>query len=114
MNIIVIGAGAMGSIYGGRLSQENSVTLVDTNASLVDKIGKDGIVLEENGEALGGKAVRRQIEMVFSHGDISRKALMLISCSSIQSGHGRSLPILSIPPQATRRMRASPLRARSS
>lgn len=50
MNIIVIGAGAMGSIYGGRLSQENSVTLVDTNASLVEKIGKDGIVLEENGE----------------------------------------------------------------
>ncbi len=35
-------------------------------------------ILEENGEALGGKAVRKQIEMVFSHGDISRKALMLI------------------------------------
>ena len=49
MRIAVIGAGAMGSIYGGRLSAENDVTLVDTNAALAEKIIKDGIVLEENG-----------------------------------------------------------------
>ena len=32
MRIAVIGAGAMGSIYGGHLSQHNDVLLVDTNA----------------------------------------------------------------------------------
>lgn len=49
MNILVIGAGAMGSIYGGRLSKDNNVTLVDTNAALIEKIRKDGIILEEGG-----------------------------------------------------------------
>ena len=49
MRIIVVGAGAMGSIYGGRLSQHNEVTLIDTNTSLVEKIARDGIILEEGG-----------------------------------------------------------------
>ena len=49
MRIIVVGAGAMGSIYGGRLSQNNSVLLIDTNTALVDKVSKDGIILEEGG-----------------------------------------------------------------
>lgn len=50
MNIVVIGAGAMGSIYGGRLSQWNEVTLVDTNEALVEKVSRDGVTLEEGGE----------------------------------------------------------------
>ena len=33
MRIAVIGAGAMGSIYGGHLSLKNEVYLVDTNAA---------------------------------------------------------------------------------
>ena len=49
MKIIVIGAGAMGSIYGGRLSVHNDVYLVDTNEALVDKINKEGLTLEEEG-----------------------------------------------------------------
>ena len=49
MRIIVVGAGAMGSIYGGRLSQHNDVTLIDTNIALVGKIADDGIILEESG-----------------------------------------------------------------
>lgn len=50
MNIVVIGAGAMGSIYGGRLSQGNDVTLVDTNEALVKKVSEEGVILEEKGE----------------------------------------------------------------
>ncbi len=50
MKIIVIGAGAMGSIYGGHLSLCNDVTLIDTNTALVEKINQDGLILEENGE----------------------------------------------------------------
>lgn len=50
MKIAVIGAGAMGSIYGGHLSKNNEVYLVDTNAALIDKIQKDGLVLLEDGQ----------------------------------------------------------------
>ncbi|MBQ7486642.1 MAG: ketopantoate reductase family protein [Clostridia bacterium] len=50
MRIAVIGAGAMGSIYGGHLAQHNEVYLVDTNADVVRNINENGIVLEENGE----------------------------------------------------------------
>ena len=50
MKIAVIGAGAMGSIYGGHLSLENEVYLVDTNADVVRNINENGIALEEGGE----------------------------------------------------------------
>jgi len=50
MKIAVIGAGAMGSIYGGHLSQHNEVYLLDTNQSIVDKINQDGVILQENGD----------------------------------------------------------------
>ena len=43
MRIAVIGAGAMGSIYGGHLSLENEVYLVDTNADVVRTINEKGI-----------------------------------------------------------------------
>lgn len=50
MKIIVIGAGAMGSIYGGRLSSRNEVTLIDMNDTLIEHVKSNGVVLEENGE----------------------------------------------------------------
>ena len=50
MKIAVIGAGAMGSIYGGRLSLHNEVCLVDTNQEVVEHIQSQGILLEENGQ----------------------------------------------------------------
>ena len=50
MKIAVIGAGAMGSIYGGHLSLKNEVYLVDTNADVVRTINENGITLEEGGE----------------------------------------------------------------
>ncbi len=50
MRIAVIGAGAMGSIYGGHLALQNEVYLVDTNPKVVETINAQGIRLEENGE----------------------------------------------------------------
>lgn len=50
MRIAVIGAGAMGSIYGGHLSQHNDVYLVDTNQAIVDHINKNGLIVQENGQ----------------------------------------------------------------
>lgn len=49
MKIVVIGAGAMGSIYGGHLSSNNEVYLVDTNQAVVDQINKDGLKIDEDG-----------------------------------------------------------------
>lgn len=49
MRIAVIGAGAMGSIYGGHLSLHNDVYLVDTNQAIVDHINKNGLIVQENG-----------------------------------------------------------------
>lgn len=49
MKIVVIGAGAMGSIYGGHLSLNNEVYLVDTNQAVVDKINAEGLKIDEDG-----------------------------------------------------------------
>lgn len=49
MRIAVIGAGAMGSIYGGHLSLHNTVYLVDTNQAVVDHINQNGLTLQEDG-----------------------------------------------------------------
>ena len=48
MKIAVLGAGAMGSIYGGHLSQKNEVYMIDKKQVLVDKINADGLKLFEN------------------------------------------------------------------
>lgn len=50
MKIAVIGAGAMGSIYGCHLSLNHEVYMVDTSASVVEHIKQEGIRLSENGE----------------------------------------------------------------
>ena len=50
MKIAVIGAGAMGSIYGGHLSLQNEVWLVDTNQETVEHIQKNGLILQEEGQ----------------------------------------------------------------
>ncbi|MDO4804344.1 MAG: ketopantoate reductase family protein [Lachnospiraceae bacterium] len=49
MRIAVIGAGAMGSIYGGHLSLNNEVYLVDTNPNVVAAVNENGLMLEEKG-----------------------------------------------------------------
>ena len=50
MKIAVIGAGAIGSIYGGHLSLQNEVWLVDTNQETVEHIQKNGLILQEEGQ----------------------------------------------------------------
>lgn len=51
MKIAVIGAGAMGSIYGGKLSQHNTVYLIEKNEEVVSFVREHGLTLhEENSE----------------------------------------------------------------
>ncbi|SCP99443.1 ketopantoate reductase family protein [Anaerobium acetethylicum] len=47
MKIVVIGSGAMGSLYGGYLSQKNEVYLIDTDSEKVEAINKNGIMIKE-------------------------------------------------------------------
>ncbi len=50
MKIAVIGAGAMGCLYGAYLSQCNDVTMIDINPENADLINKQGLtVIEEDG-----------------------------------------------------------------
>lgn len=47
MKVAVIGAGAMGSLYGGYLSRGNDVLLVDVNRTQVDTINENGLRIHE-------------------------------------------------------------------
>ena len=47
MRIAVIGAGAMGALYGGYLSRNNDVILVDVNQTQVDTINSQGLRIHE-------------------------------------------------------------------
>jgi 2-dehydropantoate 2-reductase len=47
MKIAILGSGAMGVLFGGYLSKENDVVLIDKDRTKVDKINRDGIRIEE-------------------------------------------------------------------
>ncbi|MEW5817230.1 MAG: 2-dehydropantoate 2-reductase, partial [Spirochaetota bacterium] len=48
MKIAIIGSGAMGSLYGGRLAiSGNEVVLYDINREHVEKVNRDGLWIEE-------------------------------------------------------------------
>lgn len=51
MKVAVIGAGAMGSIYGAHLSLYNEVYMIDTLKDVVDYINEKGITLEEDNKS---------------------------------------------------------------
>ena len=49
MRIAVIGPGAMGSIYGGKLSLRNEVLLVGRNTAQAEHINANGLLVDEDG-----------------------------------------------------------------
>jgi len=53
MKIVVLGSGAMGSLFGGYLSRNNSVWVVDLDKTKVDAINTQGVrILEKNGDVV--------------------------------------------------------------
>ncbi|MGI6703571.1 MAG: ketopantoate reductase family protein [Clostridia bacterium] len=48
MKISVIGSGAMGSLYGGYLSQKNEVYLLDVWEEHINTINNKGLIIDEN------------------------------------------------------------------
>ncbi|HOG02075.1 MAG: 2-dehydropantoate 2-reductase [Firmicutes bacterium ADurb.Bin248] len=47
MRISILGAGAMGMLFGGYLSQRNDVWLIDVNKDRITKINSDGVAVRE-------------------------------------------------------------------
>lgn len=47
MKIAVLGAGAMGGLFGAYLSRNNDATVVDVNTAVVDKINGEGLEVRE-------------------------------------------------------------------
>lgn len=47
MRVVVLGAGAMGMLFGGYLSAQNDVTLIDVDANKVSQINEQGITIQE-------------------------------------------------------------------
>jgi 2-dehydropantoate 2-reductase len=72
MDISVVGAGAMGCLFGARLAEGgHRVTLIDVRADHVDAIRQHGLVVEENGkervvrlDATVPERAREQAELV--------------------------------------------------
>jgi 2-dehydropantoate 2-reductase len=54
MKIGIIGAGAMGSLYGAKLSalDENEVILIDISKEQIDAVNQNGLEMEENGRTI--------------------------------------------------------------
>jgi len=51
MKIAILGAGAMGSLFGGYLSTHNDVWLIDVDKNKIDRIKDKGVIIrEENNE----------------------------------------------------------------
>jgi 2-dehydropantoate 2-reductase len=50
MKIAIIGAGAMGCLYGSLLAAENELTMIDVSVEGIRTINRDGICVESRGE----------------------------------------------------------------
>ena len=48
MNITILGAGAMGMLFGGYLSQQNNVWLVDIDQNRIEEIRAEGVRIRES------------------------------------------------------------------
>ena len=53
MNITVLGAGAMGSLFSGYLSKGNNVSVIDVNGNTVKAINEEGVRIREKDGSVG-------------------------------------------------------------
>lgn len=81
MKIAVLGAGAMGSLYGAYLSKVHEVTMLDVWQPTVDAINAHGLTMQENGKetTIGG------VHAVLSGTDIGPQDLVIVFVKSTQT-----------------------------
>ena len=86
MRIVIIGAGAMGSLFGGLLSPVAEVNLVDPWQEHVDAICRDGLCLVE-----GGEDKILQLSATSDPADVSSADLAIIFLKSHQTEWGAQI-----------------------
>ncbi len=80
MKISIIGAGAMGSLYGGKLSlTDNNVVLYDINTTHVNMINSRGLIIEESAT---GEKVTTHPRASSNPDDVSESDLMILFVKS--------------------------------
>ena len=116
MRIAILGAGAMGSLFGGYLSQHNDVWLIDIDQSKIDIINGEGVTIQEpdGGRVFHPSAVSNTADLgpmdlviVFVKAMWSREALEknkhLIGSKtylmSLQNGAGHEETLLNFAPR---------------
>lgn len=75
MKIIIVGAGAMGGLYGAYLSRKNQVIMIDTYEPAVEKINTEGIKVIESD---GTETVYKDNLTAFASGMCREKADLVI------------------------------------
>lgn len=74
MKIVIIGAGAMGCLYGAYFSKKNEVIMLDSYSPQVDAINENGVtVLEEDGKEYNYKNIK-----AFKSGEYHEEADLVI------------------------------------
>lgn len=79
MKIAVLGAGAMGCLYGGLLSiRDNEVWLIDIWKEHVDRINEKGLIIEDE----NGKKIIKNVQATIDTNDIGIVDLVLVFVKS--------------------------------
>lgn len=94
MRIGVIGAGAMGSLFGGRLAAAGeNVVLYDVNRAHVDAVSNDGLIIEE---AVTGHEISVRPSATTDPGDLGNVdvAIVFVKSSATEAVCRQFLPIL--------------------
>ncbi len=86
----VIGAGAMGILFGGKLAETgNDITMIDVVPAVIDSINQNGIIIEENGqEKRISVPARRAEEMTEAVDLVILFTKTLYSRSALESAKG--------------------------
>ena len=76
MDIVILGAGAMGSFFGGLLAKKgNQVILVDVNETHVSAIKERGLILEVEGDSETIK-----VDATVNSKEVSNADLVILFC----------------------------------
>ncbi|MFI3168162.1 MAG: 2-dehydropantoate 2-reductase [Bacillota bacterium] len=75
MKIAILGAGAMGLLYGGYLSEENEVFMLCRGQEKVDKINQEGLRIEESE---GGEKIYRPVAVHAGTHDLPQLDVLIL------------------------------------
>ncbi len=87
MDILIIGAGAMGGLFGALLAPVASVRLYTTNSTHARVINRDGLMLTE----MDGTTHTVRIRVCAAPDDCGRQADLVLLCTKAQATHAAAV-----------------------